>query len=71
MIVTSCGSKKVKRYEATWESLTQHAVPDWLLDTKFGIYAHWIEASGAKYAGLAVVHHDEGLSKILNIQLIL
>ena len=28
-------------YEATWESLKQHEVPEWLLDAKFGIYAHW------------------------------
>jgi len=107
-------------YQASWESLTRHAVPEWLLDAKFGIYAHWgvysvpaygnewygklmydptnrrnvyqhhlqtyggpakfgyrefiprfnaekfdpaawadvIRRSGAKYAGIAVVHHD-------------
>jgi alpha-L-fucosidase len=104
--------------QATWESLAQHPVPDWLLDAKFGIYAHWglysvpafggewyaklmydrehavyqhhletygrpehfgykdfvpmfsahrfdpdewaeaIARSGARYAGIAVVHHD-------------
>jgi alpha-L-fucosidase len=105
-------------YRPTWESLAGHPIPEWLLDAKFGIYAHWgvysvpafetewyakrmhetdspvykhhlqqygdpskfgykdfvpmfkaekynpeewarfIEASGAKYAGFAVVHHD-------------
>ena len=105
-------------YRPTWESLTSHPMPEWLLDAKFGIYAHWgvysvpafetewyakrmyeqdspvykhhlavfgnpsrfgykdfipqfraekynpadwaelIEASGARYAGMAVVHHD-------------
>ncbi|HUR59773.1 MAG TPA: alpha-L-fucosidase [Opitutaceae bacterium] len=106
------------RYAADWKSLEEHPMPEWLLDAKFGIYAHWgvysvpafetehyakrmyepgsrfhahqtktwgdpakfgykdfiplfkaekydpdewakfIEASGARYAGLAVVHHD-------------
>jgi len=105
-------------YESSWESLKQHETPEWLLDAKFGIYAHWglysvpaygnewygrrmyekdsdihrhhvetygdpsifgnkefvplfkaenydpgewadiIEASGARFAGFAVVHHD-------------
>ena len=107
-------------YRAEWDSLISHEVPEWLLDAKFGIYAHWgvysvpafgnewyakrmydkndklgtfdfhkkkygdpsefgykdlvelfkaerydpeawadlIAASGAKYAGIAVVHHD-------------
>lgn len=30
-----------KRYEATWQSLTQTSVPDWYLDGKFGIFIHW------------------------------
>jgi alpha-L-fucosidase len=105
-------------YKPDWQSLATHPMPEWLLDAKFGIYAHWgvyavpahqtehyarrmyerdtrigqhhektwgpiekfgykefipmfkaerwdpdewakfIEASGARYAGLAVVHHD-------------
>ncbi|WP_289053788.1 alpha-L-fucosidase [Carboxylicivirga marina] len=32
---------KVKQYEANWESLRQHQVPQWAQDAKFGIYAHW------------------------------
>lgn len=115
---TKVEQKKVIHYESTWESLKQHETPEWLLDAKFGIYAHWglysvpafgnewygrrmyekdsdihkhhvatygdpsefgnkdfvplfkaenydpdewadiIEASGARYAGFAVVHHD-------------
>ena len=109
-----------KRYEPNWQSLTRHPAPEWLMDAKFGIYAHWgvysapafatewygkemydpmdrrgvfshhmkkhggpakmgyrefvpqfkaekfdpaawadvIAKSGAKYAGIAVVHHD-------------
>jgi len=107
-------------YRPDWQSLTKHQNPEWLLDAKFGIYAHWgvysvpayksewygkmmydpddrrggyehhrktfgpqnkfgykdfipmfkaekfdpdawadlIRDSGAKYAGIAVVHHD-------------
>lgn len=109
-----------EKYEKNWESLISHDVPEWLIDAKFGIYAHWgvysvpafgqewyakrmydkkdklgtyehhlktygdqsefgykelvpmfkaenydpdewadlIAKSGAKYAGIAVVHHD-------------
>ncbi|NQT02611.1 MAG: alpha-L-fucosidase [Planctomycetes bacterium] len=28
-------------YEPTWESLTQHQIPEWFRDAKFGIYTHW------------------------------
>ena len=31
----------VKTYQPTWKALTKHKIPDWLLDAKFGIYAHW------------------------------
>ncbi len=31
----------LERYEPTWESLTQHPVPEWFMDSKFGIYAHF------------------------------
>ena len=27
-------------WDTTWESLTQHEVPEWFADAKFGIYAH-------------------------------
>jgi alpha-L-fucosidase len=29
------------QYEATWESLTNYSVPEWYLDSKFGIFIHW------------------------------
>jgi len=29
------------KYQKSWKSLTRHAVPEWLQDAKFGIYAHW------------------------------
>lgn len=28
-------------YEAKWDSLRKHENPEWVLDAKFGIYAHW------------------------------
>ena len=28
-------------FEPTWESLQQYECPEWFLDAKFGIYAHW------------------------------
>lgn len=35
------GMRAGKAYEPAWESLKEHQVPEWLLDAKFGIYAHW------------------------------
>ena len=28
-------------YSPDWDSLISYGVPDWMLDAKFGIYAHW------------------------------
>lgn len=28
-------------FQPTWESLQRHAVPDWYVDGKFGIFIHW------------------------------
>jgi alpha-L-fucosidase len=28
-------------YKANWNSIKTHAVPQWFLDAKFGIYTHW------------------------------
>ncbi|MEO1993242.1 MAG: alpha-L-fucosidase [Pirellulales bacterium] len=28
-------------YAPTWESLSTHALPEWVKDAKFGIYTHW------------------------------
>jgi len=118
VIVLSCSALAENKYEPTWQSLTGREPARWLLDAKFGIYAHWglysvpayrsewygkrmydkndsvykhhvktygapskfgnkdfvplfkaerfdaeewadlIAASGAKFAGIAVVHHD-------------
>ena len=29
------------QYEASWESLDEHATPQWFRDAKFGIFIHW------------------------------
>lgn len=29
------------KYEPTWQSLSQHKVPEWFRNAKFGIWAHW------------------------------
>lgn len=29
------------KYEANWKSIKVHEIPNWALDAKFGIYAHW------------------------------
>jgi len=116
--VLSPSARAEKKYKPTWQSLTSRQLAPWLLDAKFGIYAHWgvysvpayrtewyakrmydkndsvykhhvktygepsefgykdfvplfkaekfdpeewadlIAASGARFAGIAVVHHD-------------
>lgn len=35
--------KKVyaQTFEPTWESLHKNEIPEWLVDAKFGVYAHW------------------------------
>ena len=30
-----------RRYEPTWQSLQNHGTPQWLRESKFGIYTHW------------------------------
>ncbi len=30
-----------QKYNTSWDSLLEHEVPRWLIDAKFGIYAHW------------------------------
>ncbi len=37
------------QYEPNWESLTSYEIPDWVNDSKFGIYAHWGPYSAAAF----------------------
>lgn len=32
---------EVGKFEATWESLSQYEAPEWFINAKFGIWAHW------------------------------
>lgn len=41
MILYSKGGIKMKKYEASFESLYTHEYPDWFRDAKFGIWSHW------------------------------
>jgi alpha-L-fucosidase len=40
-LLTIHAQAQQKKYEANWESLRKHEVPEWAKDAKFGIYAHW------------------------------
>lgn len=39
-VLLNAQSKETKYYDAPWDSLTKHPVPEWFKDAKFGIYAH-------------------------------
>ena len=43
-------SESASGYKPTWESLREHEIPRWLIDAKFGIYAHWGVYSVPAYA---------------------
>jgi len=59
------GKAATRVYEPTWESLSSHKVPKWLLDAKFGIYAHWglysVPAFGNEWYGKRM--YDAGSKK--------
>jgi alpha-L-fucosidase len=50
------------KYEASWKSLTKHPIPEWLIDAKFGIYAHWgiysVPAYGNEWYGKSMYDKD-------------
>src|SRR5512137_2261958 len=33
--------KSRPKFEANWESLKRHEIPEWYLDAKFGVFIHW------------------------------
>jgi alpha-L-fucosidase len=47
LLIISCtpeggsDSQVQKQYEPNWRSLKRHQTPQWLSDSKFGIYCHW------------------------------
>jgi alpha-L-fucosidase len=52
ILLMSCSqTKKVAKYEASWESLSKYdEAAEWFKDAKFGIYAHWGVLSVPAYA---------------------
>ena len=40
------------KYEPTFASLSQHEVPEWFQDAKFGIFSHWTVGSVPAFAPL-------------------
>ena len=55
------------KYQPTTESLSQHPVPDWYNDAKFGIFIHWGLYSVPGYAPIAdVLNRPESLAFSLN-----
>jgi hypothetical protein len=38
---TALAESSEDAWQANWESLSKHEVPQWARDAKFGIYAHW------------------------------
>ncbi|MFI3317893.1 MAG: alpha-L-fucosidase [Rikenellaceae bacterium] len=41
LLSLAVSSTQGQSYEPEWRSITQYEIPDWALDAKFGIYAHW------------------------------
>lgn len=41
----------MSKFLSTWTSLSNHCIPQWLRDAKFGIYTHWGPYSVASYGG--------------------
>ena len=59
--------KKEIHYESSWESLKQHKTPEWLINAKFGIYAHWglysVPAYGNEWYGRRMYEEDSDIHK--------
>lgn len=49
-------SKKI--YQPTWESLNEHKIPKWFMDSKLGIFIHWGVFSVPAWAPLYVDKKD-------------
>ena len=49
-------------YQPNWDSLISYDVPDWMLDAKFGLYAHWgvysVPGFGNEWYGKRVYEPD-------------
>lgn len=50
-------NKASTQFEEDWASLRKHQIPDWLIEAKFGIYAHW---------GISTIKYIEGNENLSN-----
>ncbi len=41
MLLLVCNMSFSQKYQPTWESIDSRPVPEWFLDSKFGIFIHW------------------------------
>ncbi len=71
LTLTVCGGEPAAeqaetKYGQSWDSLTQHPVPEWIIDAKFGIYAHWgvysVPAYGTEWYGKLMYDPDHARS---------
>ncbi len=51
------------KYEPNWTSLRHHAIPQWLIDAKFGIYCHWGISSIKYLPEYAKLSDEQALEK--------
>ena len=67
--ISGCVKEPVKKgvsqapYEANWSSLRKHNTPQWLEDSKFGIYSHWGAQSVVLESGNHDMPHVEAIEK--------
>ena len=58
VFVCAAFAQQQQKYEATIESLDQHALPQWYADAKLGIFIHWGLYSVPGWAPLIHPEHD-------------
>ncbi|HJN18987.1 MAG TPA: alpha-L-fucosidase, partial [Armatimonadota bacterium] len=67
LLASSALAQQPKTYDATWDSLSKHPVPEWFADAKFGIYAHWgaysVPAFGSEWYARNMYQSKSGVHK--------
>ena len=51
VLATPLATGATERYQPTWESLAQKAIPEWMKDANFGVYTHWSVFSVPAHGG--------------------
>jgi len=54
-------AQKDTSYKNNWTSLRKHHTPQWLIESKFGIYCHW---------GIATIKYIDGNENLTNDEVI-